>query len=262
VRLSRPAALALLAPLAAVPLALAGRSVAPSRASHLAPIRSCGVERWTVKTLQDRPVLIPRKRTTVAALTSLPRPLGFAGMALALRATRLSGSRSGHARSPRGRPGLARCPEAWAKAHDRGGPILVMHEEGEALSPASDGQGTAACSHLPSRPRHWRRLLRLQTRSDRRGPERDRAPSDSRLHLRGLKHDPTDELIPSVVASALEESSDRDSRRHRAGLLHAIRSACLNRKRRQQEGSELASTARRRGEPASTAASAASATSG
>ena len=76
-RVSRPAALALLAPLAAVPLGLAGRSVAPSRASHLAPIRSCGVERWTVKTLQDRPVLIPRKRTTVAALTSLPRPVGL-----------------------------------------------------------------------------------------------------------------------------------------------------------------------------------------
>jgi hypothetical protein len=38
---------------------------------------ACGVERWAVKTLQDRPVLLPRKRTTVAYLVSLPRPLAL-----------------------------------------------------------------------------------------------------------------------------------------------------------------------------------------
>lgn len=74
---SRPVALALLAGVAAVPLALAGRSTAPSRASHYGLVKSCGVERWTVKTLQDRPILIPRKRTTVAFLVSLPRPYSF-----------------------------------------------------------------------------------------------------------------------------------------------------------------------------------------
>jgi hypothetical protein len=35
---------------------------------------ACGLERWTVKTLQDRPRLLPARSTTVAHLTSLPRP--------------------------------------------------------------------------------------------------------------------------------------------------------------------------------------------
>jgi hypothetical protein len=34
----------------------------------------CGVERWTVKTLEDRPALIPAQTTTIAYLTSRPPP--------------------------------------------------------------------------------------------------------------------------------------------------------------------------------------------
>jgi hypothetical protein len=34
----------------------------------------CGVERWRVKTLQDRPRLLPVRSTTVAHLVSLARP--------------------------------------------------------------------------------------------------------------------------------------------------------------------------------------------
>jgi hypothetical protein len=34
----------------------------------------CGVERWTVKTLQDRPRLLPAKRVTLAYLVSRPAP--------------------------------------------------------------------------------------------------------------------------------------------------------------------------------------------
>jgi hypothetical protein len=34
----------------------------------------CGVERWTVKTLQDRPALILAQTTTIAFLTSRPAP--------------------------------------------------------------------------------------------------------------------------------------------------------------------------------------------
>jgi hypothetical protein len=73
VRPSRYAALVVLVVVAAIPLALAGRSASPSRAGHYAAVRSCGGDRWTVKTLQDRPVLLARKRTTVAFLVSLPR---------------------------------------------------------------------------------------------------------------------------------------------------------------------------------------------
>jgi hypothetical protein len=35
---------------------------------------TCGVERWTVKTLQDRPRLLPAKNTTIAYLVSRPAP--------------------------------------------------------------------------------------------------------------------------------------------------------------------------------------------
>jgi hypothetical protein len=37
----------------------------------------CGSERWTIKTLQDRPRLIRAKPSTVANLTGLPRPTPF-----------------------------------------------------------------------------------------------------------------------------------------------------------------------------------------
>jgi hypothetical protein len=55
---------------------LAARIAAPSHASHFrfsAPL-ACGVERWKVKTLQDRPTLLPLRNTTVAYLVSRPRP--------------------------------------------------------------------------------------------------------------------------------------------------------------------------------------------
>ena len=35
---------------------------------------SCGVERWTVKTLQDRPRLIPVRDATIAFLVGRPAP--------------------------------------------------------------------------------------------------------------------------------------------------------------------------------------------
>jgi hypothetical protein len=55
---------------------LAARIAAPSSASHFrfSAALACGVERWQVKTLQDRPHLIPAHATTVAHLVGLPRP--------------------------------------------------------------------------------------------------------------------------------------------------------------------------------------------
>jgi hypothetical protein len=73
VRPSRYAALVFLVVVAAIPLALAGRSASPSHAGHYTAVRSCGGDRWTVKTLQDRPVLLSRKQTTVAFLVGRPR---------------------------------------------------------------------------------------------------------------------------------------------------------------------------------------------
>ena len=55
---------------------LAARIAAPSHASHFrfSAALACGVERWKVKTLQDRPRLLPLRDTTIAYLVSRPRP--------------------------------------------------------------------------------------------------------------------------------------------------------------------------------------------
>ena len=57
-------------------LAAVARGVAASSRDHVRSSASalCGVERWAVKTLQDRPRLLRARRTTLAHLVSLPRP--------------------------------------------------------------------------------------------------------------------------------------------------------------------------------------------
>jgi hypothetical protein len=47
---------------------------APDRHARSSAALACGVERWTVKTLQDRPRLLRARPSTVAHLVSLPRP--------------------------------------------------------------------------------------------------------------------------------------------------------------------------------------------
>src|SRR5580765_2642799 len=56
---------------------LAARVAAPSGAMHahpLLPAASCGVERWTVKTLGYRPRLAARRDTSLSYLVSRPAP--------------------------------------------------------------------------------------------------------------------------------------------------------------------------------------------
>ena len=63
-------------------VALATAAVATGVAAALAPgagkrptrTMVCGVERWSVKTLQDRPRLLRARPTTIAHLVSIPRP--------------------------------------------------------------------------------------------------------------------------------------------------------------------------------------------
>jgi hypothetical protein len=74
--LSRRVVLVLLiAVLAAVAARVA--APAPQRPVRFSAALACGVERWQVKTLQDRPRLIRAKLSTVANLTGLPRPSPF-----------------------------------------------------------------------------------------------------------------------------------------------------------------------------------------
>jgi hypothetical protein len=56
--------------------AVAARVAAPAPAHPVgfSAALSCGVERWSVKTLKDRPLLLQARPATVAHLTSLPRP--------------------------------------------------------------------------------------------------------------------------------------------------------------------------------------------
>jgi hypothetical protein len=54
--------------------AVAARIAAPSHATRFHASRACGVERWAVKTLQDRPRLLRVRATTIAHLDSIPRP--------------------------------------------------------------------------------------------------------------------------------------------------------------------------------------------
>jgi hypothetical protein len=62
--------------LVAASAGVAARIAAPSGAGRVrfSAALACGVERWTVKTLQDRPTLIPAQATTVAHLVGLARP--------------------------------------------------------------------------------------------------------------------------------------------------------------------------------------------
>jgi hypothetical protein len=55
---------------------IAAGIAASSTATHagLSGALTCGVERWTVKTLQDRPRLLRARATTLAHLDGLPRP--------------------------------------------------------------------------------------------------------------------------------------------------------------------------------------------
>ena len=56
--------------------AIAARVAEPAhqRQAHFSAALACGIERWSVKTLKDRPPLVFRRPTTVAYLTGLPRP--------------------------------------------------------------------------------------------------------------------------------------------------------------------------------------------
>jgi hypothetical protein len=57
--------------------AVAARVAVPAhqRQAGFSAALACGVERWSIKTLKDRPILLRARATTVAHLTSLRRPL-------------------------------------------------------------------------------------------------------------------------------------------------------------------------------------------
>ena len=72
----RPSRRVLLVGLVALLTLAAARIAAPSGASHyrFSSAMVCGIERWNIKTLKDKPRLRRAALTTVAHLVSLPRP--------------------------------------------------------------------------------------------------------------------------------------------------------------------------------------------
>src|SRR5207244_5580463 len=78
---------------------LLGFLVAPALVGSPASARNrttaaCGVERWTVKTLQDRPHLLPLRDVTIAYLITRPQPATLPDRRLPLdrKSTRLNSS--------------------------------------------------------------------------------------------------------------------------------------------------------------------------
>lgn len=70
----RPGKRVVIMALVVVSAATTARLVVPSGQARASAVRACGVERWTVKTLQDRPRLFPARPNTVAHLVRLRRP--------------------------------------------------------------------------------------------------------------------------------------------------------------------------------------------
>jgi hypothetical protein len=165
--------------------AAAARVAEPAhqRQAHAAAV--CGVERWAVKTLQDRPRLLRAQATTIAHLSALrPPPAADAPF---VRAPRLHGDGivSAH---PRGsRPGPARRHSDGARAHDRGGserPDLYPERDSNPQAP-DEGRapGRAGASDLRARSRDGGRVLRFPPRPNGGRTKRDRAPPDPRVQL-------------------------------------------------------------------------------
>jgi hypothetical protein len=62
---------------ASIPVAVRVAAPAAQPRASLSAAQACGFDRWTVKTLQDRPPLLPTKSSSLSALGILPRPVSL-----------------------------------------------------------------------------------------------------------------------------------------------------------------------------------------
>jgi hypothetical protein len=69
----------IIAALAAVTLAstTAITAIGSTGGRSVRQVVQCGIERWTIKTLQDRPRLLPIRTVTIGYLVSRPKPLSL-----------------------------------------------------------------------------------------------------------------------------------------------------------------------------------------
>ncbi len=141
-KLGMPARLLVVAGVIAV-AAIGARVASPSqkRIAFSAAL-ACGTQRWNVKTLADRPALLPAQRTTIAHLAALPPPRS-------LPSTRLPFER--HVFTVTG--------SVTAIRHESDSDLHVVLASGghtmiaESTAPFCDGRATPAVQRLIARAR-------------------------------------------------------------------------------------------------------------
>jgi hypothetical protein len=133
--------------------------------------------------MKDRPRLLRARPTTVAYLTSLPRPAYLPPRRLRFehriftvvaRVTldRLEDDLDYHL-----------VLRSGFRTDDRRDTLAALREGSHRLPAPADGQFPESCPHLPAGACYRRGLLRLPARTDRRRTERDRATPCPRLRL-------------------------------------------------------------------------------
>ena len=165
--------------------AVAARVAAPAhqRQAGFSAALACGVERWTVKTLKDRPLLLRGAADHRRVPDEPPAPDLPSGSPARARAPDLQPHRQRHAQAQRGRPRLPPRPPQRLAHDDRRDSLAALHEGSDRHPAQADDRGTQRRKSLRQGSGGRRRLLRLPPRSDGRRSERDRAPSRSRLRL-------------------------------------------------------------------------------
>ena len=146
-------------------------------------VASCGVERWSVKTLQDRPRLLPVKTVTLAYLVSRPAPSNLPYTRLpferhvfrvtaAVTLIRSESDNDFHLVLSDGRRTMI------AET-----PLGVMRRPRNLCGAETDEPSAGCSTSLRKGNDHRRRLLRLLPRPNRRCPKRDRTAPSPRLRL-------------------------------------------------------------------------------
>jgi hypothetical protein len=135
----------------------------------------CGVEGWNIKTLKDRPLLLPARATTVTNLTNLPRPHYLPARRLLSERRIFSVIATVTLKRPEDRPRLPPCPAQRLAHDDRRDALSALHEEGDRYPAQADARGAHGRKGLRQGPRRRRRLLGLLPRPDRRRSQRNRA---------------------------------------------------------------------------------------
>jgi hypothetical protein len=166
--------------------AVAARVAAPAhqRQVRFSAALACGVERWNIKTLKDRPRLLPARATTVAHLTSLPRP-SYLPPSRRLPSERRIYSVIAGVTLDRTEADLDHhlVLRSGSRTMIAGDSLAALHQWCDRYPAEANDRGTQRRAGLHQGPHSRRCLLRLPARADGCRSKRDRAASRSWLRL-------------------------------------------------------------------------------